>query len=98
VVFCNRSIGLATEISPYFLLTAGKPLTAAELDAVVERWLGEKHHCRLDFEIGDALAKLERLDLVSSENGGLRCKDLDTAKERLDRTWDDYFDYSPARV
>jgi hypothetical protein len=48
--------------------------------------------------ISDALAKLECLGLVGSGEGRLRCKNLDTAKVTLDRTWDDYFGYASARV
>ncbi len=51
----------------YFLLASGKQMTAGELDQAIESWLEEKWHCRLDFEIDDALAKLEKLKLASRE-------------------------------
>lgn len=49
----------------YFLLAHGSPMTAAELDKTIEAWLERRWECRIDFEIGDALQKLERLGLAS---------------------------------
>mgnify|MGYP003118263169 FL=1 len=51
-----------------FLLKAERPLSAEELDARVETWLEQHWQCRLDFEIDDALAKLERLGLATRED------------------------------
>jgi hypothetical protein len=51
----------------YFLLAVGRPLTAAELDGMIEQWFAEKWQCQLDFEINDALSKLLELGLVKQE-------------------------------
>jgi hypothetical protein len=53
----------------YFLLAADGPLTSAALDQSIEAWLAEKWQCRLDFEVDDALGKLQRLGLAVEENG-----------------------------
>jgi hypothetical protein len=77
----------------YFLLTADGGLTKSQLDAAVEQWFETKHGCRIDFEIDDALHKLERLELVKRDGGVIHCKSLEEAKQHLDRIWDNYFTY-----
>lgn len=80
----------------YFLLTEDRDLTRAQLDAAVESWFKTKHNCRINFEIADALRKLERLDLVSRDGDIIRCKSLNDAKRQLDMIWDNYFTYYQA--
>jgi hypothetical protein len=52
-----------------FMLAHGEPATAAELDRAIEEWFAREWQCRLDFEIDDALAKLQRLGLAREEGG-----------------------------
>ena len=80
----------------YFLLTEDRDLTRAQLDAAVESWFETKHNCSINFEIADALRKLERLDLVSRDGDIIRCKSLNDAKRQLDMIWDNYFTYYQA--
>lgn len=68
----------------YFLLTANGKLTKKELDRRIENWLAEKWNCHIDFEIGDAVNKLERLGLIHNDAGYLRCLPLNDAKRQLD--------------
>ncbi|MGJ3256950.1 MAG: DUF3754 domain-containing protein [Alcanivorax sp.] len=58
-----------TLLAYYFLLAAGEPLSAKTLDEQIERWFSQRWQYRLDFEISDALAKLERLGLARRDNG-----------------------------
>lgn len=51
----------------YFLLAGGGRMTAQALDQAIEAWFAERWQCRLDFEIDDALAKLELLGLARRE-------------------------------
>ena len=51
----------------YFLLAEGEPMTAAELDQAIEAWFAERWQCRLDFEINDALQKLQLLNLARAD-------------------------------
>jgi Protein of unknown function (DUF3754) len=53
-----------------FLAAAAKPLSAEELDGRIEQWFEQRWQCRLDFEIGDALAKLEKLGLARDSGTG----------------------------
>ncbi len=70
------------------------------LDDEAEAYLRRAAHIEIDFEIGDAINKLERLELVESLPGGLlRAIPAATALERLDYAWDNLFRYSaPATV
>ncbi|MBN1827808.1 MAG: DUF3754 domain-containing protein [Deltaproteobacteria bacterium] len=83
----------------YFsLLTTGRPMTREEIDAGVEKWLADRANCRIDFEIGDALDKLERFGIVASDGGFYRNHPLDEALVILDRTWDDFFGFNKPRA
>jgi hypothetical protein len=67
--------------------------TKPELDDHVEHFLEERAKVKVDFEIGDAMAKLERLGLTQHEGEHYRAVPVLQALETLDRTWDNYFLY-----
>jgi hypothetical protein len=82
----------------HFLRTAGRPLTADELDSRIESWFAEKWDAKFDFEVDDGVGKLRRMRLVSEDGTGdgqgrLSAVTLDEAKRRLDETWDNLFAY-----
>ncbi|EED33517.1 conserved hypothetical protein [gamma proteobacterium NOR5-3] len=56
-------------IALYFLLAQGRAISAKALDAVIEDWFAERWHARLDFEIEDALKKLQQLALAQEHDG-----------------------------
>ncbi|MDX1736332.1 MAG: TMEM143 family protein, partial [Halioglobus sp.] len=64
---CKESL-----LALYFLLRAREPVTSAELDQAIERWFEERWHCSIDFEIADALGKLERLGMAAEQEGRWR--------------------------
>jgi hypothetical protein len=68
--------------------------TAAELDDTVEAYLETTAGVKVDFEIGDALAKLERLEIVEKLADRYRARPLAVALRTLDREWDDFFRYN----
>lgn len=78
----------------YFLLTADRPLTPQELDDRVEKWFEDQCNFRMDFEIDDAMQKLQRLELVSRSGDALIVKSLAEAKQQLDYIWDNYFQFN----
>jgi hypothetical protein len=79
------------------LLRAGKPLAKPEIDSAVEELLRRRFGIDVDFEIGDALAKLERLALVERGDGDtLVAVPTIEALRRLDKVWDGLFDYAGA--
>jgi hypothetical protein len=69
--------------------------TAEHLDDFVELYLEGNAKLKVDFEIGDALAKLERLRIVQRTGETYRAQPLAKALEMLDWTWDNYFQYNP---
>src|SRR5579884_232754 len=67
---------------------------AEQLDDFVELYFEGNANLKVDFEIGDALAKLERLQIVRKIGGAYHAQPLDKALERLDWTWDNYFTFA----
>lgn len=53
----------------YFLLLQESPVSAESLDRAIEDWFAGRWQCRLDFEIADALEKLQRLGLARTQDG-----------------------------
>ncbi len=75
----------------HFLHTASSPPTADELDGHIEAWLLETCGVDLDFEVDEALAKLERLGLLQRQGERLTVLPLAGALAQLHRVWDDFF-------
>jgi len=75
----------------YFLATAAAPIAQGELERCIEQWLRDKFAVNATFDIGAALAKLERLGLLRREGDKLAVPPLDEALEVLDRAWADFF-------
>lgn len=77
------------------LLTQGA-MTKEALDKAVEQFLREGFGMEIDFEIGDAMAKLERLKLVTTSDETYAAVTTDEALARLDEAWDGFFNYKRA--
>jgi hypothetical protein len=80
----------------YFLWrhAGGDGWTAAHLDDVVEEWLEKRAGVKVDFEIGDAIDKLEKLRIVEKVGDRYRARPIAKALEMLDWTWDNYFKFN----
>jgi hypothetical protein len=76
---------------------AGRALTTAEIDAAAETFLREQFRLDVNFEISDALAKLERLGLVVREGDTYAAIPPAEALTRLDAAWDGLFNFSMRR-
>jgi hypothetical protein len=77
----------------YYFLQQG-PLTQSELDCRVEAWLKDAFEVDTDFEVDDALAKLDRLGLLWRDGERIAALAPQDALARLDAVWDNYFQYS----
>jgi hypothetical protein len=77
-----------------FLLKSPHGLTAHALDEQIEQWFKTKYHCTVDFEISDAIEKLERMQLVTCHNAIYTAINLEHAKALLDARWDNLFQYN----
>lgn len=64
--------------------------TPAELDDYVELDLERRVGLEVDFEIEDALQKLERAGLAEAADGRYRALPIEAAQDRLDALWDRY--------
>jgi len=67
---------------------------AKDLDDYVEMDLERLANLKVDFEIADALAKLERLKLVTKNGDRYVATPIDKALQALDHAWDNYFKYN----
>jgi len=74
-----------------FLLQYTDGLSAEALDQKIEAWFKEKVQCTLDFEIEDALYKLDTMKLVINRENKYYAIDIVSAKTLLDEHWDDIF-------
>ncbi len=81
----------------FFLTVENRKMTRVQLDRCVEDWFAEKWDCQLDFEIDDALKKLERLELAIRNADTIRAVPLEEAKTRMDVIWDNYFEYNTVK-
>jgi hypothetical protein len=61
--------------------------TAAELDDYIELDLERRLNLEVDFEITDAVKKLERAGLLVAHGDRYRAVPIDRAQERLDQLW-----------
>jgi hypothetical protein len=79
------------------LLTGGPVAQAAELDRRIEAWLETTFDADVDFDVGDALAKLERLGFLAPKEGKIAVVPLPDALARLDSLWDRLYDFAERR-
>lgn len=77
-----------------FLHRAGGPVTEADLDGRIEAWFRERLQLDVDFEVDDALAKLDRFKLAVKDGEQWRAVPLAEAKRVLDERWDSKFTYN----
>jgi hypothetical protein len=79
----------------YFLLSSNKKMSEETLDKVIEEWMEKKHKTKIDFEVDDAIKKLEKMNLMSRDtNGILTVLNLNEALSHMDYIWDNYFEYN----
>ena len=76
------------------LLNANRAMTRAELDAEAEAFLQRALKLKLDFDITDALKKLERLNLAAKEGDAYRAVPAPDALAHLDLAWDSAFSFT----
>src|SRR5262249_21194540 len=74
-----------------FLAAAGNPIAQDALEEHVERWLEDRFKIDVAFEVGEALAKLERFKLLRRDGDRLSVLPIDQALAVLDRVWGNFF-------
>jgi hypothetical protein len=78
---------VAEAVLAYYFLWQNGPKLAAEIDAVCERFIAARFGHEVDFEIEDALAKLERLGLVARDGDVFRALGVEAALQALRTHW-----------
>jgi hypothetical protein len=81
-------------IAYWALRRAGGMLTKEEIDATAEAFLRERFGIEIDFEVSDALTKLERLELISRDGDRITALAPSEALAKLDARWDGLFKFS----
>ena len=86
-------------ILAYYFLLAGKnrdglPFTLEELDDRIEEWMSGKYGISMDFEVKDAVRKLEEKGILEEKDGRYSVPLIGRSLEALDKMWDDFFPYS----
>ena len=82
-------------ILAYALLGRGDIRKREQLDDVCEQWFAQRFDAPIDFDIDDAMRKLEAFGLLQNDNTGLSCADADRSIRELDRTWRAFLDDDP---
>lgn len=77
-----------------FIQQSEVPLNEEELDVLIEKWLLSKFGHDIDFEVDDALKKLEKMKLLNlADDGKLSVVSLEQALITLDDYWDNLYDF-----
>ncbi len=78
----------------FLLLESDNNYDEEKLDDRIEGWLLDSFGCDIDFEVDDALDKLEKMRLLSkTEDGILSVTPIDQTLTILDDYWDNIYDY-----
>nr|WP_039989324.1 TMEM143 family protein [Paraglaciecola arctica] len=80
----------------YFLVVQGASMTSEQLDNKIEQWFAVHFDFQIDFEIADALAKLQRFGIIKSADGKYTALPIKVAQSQLDAQWDGIFNFSNA--
>lgn len=75
------------------LLAYGPVAHAGDLDQRIEAWLKTNFDVTIDFEVSDALDKLEGLGFLTQKDRKIGVCPLDDALSRLDLLWDRLYDF-----
>jgi len=75
----------------YILLTTPEALSQEELDIAIEAWFAKQFNIHINFEVRDALNKLERFGIVHHSDGKYQALSLNDTKTKLNNTWDELF-------
>ena len=80
----------------FLLVEADQGYTMGSLDDRVEEWLSDTFGVCVDFEVRDALAKLQELGLLNDADGALSVLPPKKALQVLDEIWDNIYDFEDA--
>jgi hypothetical protein len=77
-----------------FILSSPEAIIEEQFDEFIENWLRETFDIDIDFEVDDALDKLEKLNLLKTdENNLLSVENIDQALVIMDDYWDNLYNF-----
>ena len=71
----------------YFLHTGAAAPTQDELERTIELWLQQTFAVDIEFQVGEALARLDRLGLLSRDGERLAVPPSEETLTRLEHAW-----------
>ena len=77
-------------ILAYAMLCRHRKLSVSQLDDACEDWFNDEFGQPIDFDIDDAITKLQRFGLVDRDADCLRCGDTAQAITQLESHWNGY--------
>jgi len=83
-----------TMLAYSFLLQNKQPVSAEVLDQQIEAWFTQEFKTDLDFDVHDALAKLQHIGLAHEKNNTWSVIPIEDALKRVDEIWDGIFEYN----
>ncbi len=83
-----------TMLAYSFLLQNNQPTNAEVLDQQIESWFVKEFNCELDFDVHDALSKLQHIGLAKEHNSTWTVLPMEKALKRVDEIWDGIFEYN----
>ncbi len=83
-----------TMLAYSFLLQNNQPTSADELDQQIESWFKKEFNCELDFDVHDALSKLQHIGLAKEHNLKWTVLPMEQSLQRVDEIWDGIFEYN----
>ena len=77
-----------------FVLQSPVPVNEEQVDDQIEQWLKHTFGIDIDFEVDDALGKLEKMNLLHiDENGFLSVEDVHSSLVIMDDYWDNLYNF-----
>lgn len=77
-----------------FVLQSSVPVNEEQVDDHIEQWLKNTFGIDIDFEVDDALAKLEKMNLLHVDsNGFLSVEGVNSSLIIMDDYWDNLYDF-----
>lgn len=75
----------------FYLLSCDSPRTKKEIDTAIELWVHKTWNCTINFDVDDAIFKLNHLEIIEKQTNGYTAKGISQAIKILDKRWDNYF-------
>lgn len=75
----------------FYLLSCDSPKSKKEIDISIESWVKKTWNFTINFDVDDAIFKLNHLEIIEQHAGGYTAKGIEQAIKILDKRWDNYF-------